>query len=218
MNLLSGSDVLVEDQLFATLDPTVRQVELSKDHTILLSDTVGFIRKLPHHLVESFKSTLDEAMEADLLLHVVDVSHPHFSEQVAAVNMVLESVDAKEKPTLMVFNKIDKIKEKAQLHALRKLHPDSVFISATRQIRTETLEAALICFIEANFVKTEVLIPHHAANLVATVHEWAVVDNVVYEGEGARLRFRANEAVSERILQMVDKAQQPNIPTKPSQD
>jgi GTP-binding protein HflX len=107
MNLLSKSDVFAEDKLFATLDTTVRKVVLG-NLPFLLSDTVGFIRKLPHHLVESFKSTLDEVREADILLHVVDISHPNFEEQIEIVNQTLLELKAMDKPIIVVFNKIDK--------------------------------------------------------------------------------------------------------------
>jgi len=106
MNLLSKSDVFAENKLFATLDTTVRKVVIG-NLPFLLSDTVGFIRKLPHHLVESFKSTLDEVREADILLHVVDISHPQFEEQIMIVNQTLHDIKASNKPTVVVFNKID---------------------------------------------------------------------------------------------------------------
>jgi len=106
MNLLSKSDLFAENKLFATLDATVRKVVIG-NLPFLLSDTVGFIRKLPHHLVESFKSTLDEVREADLLLHVVDISHPGFEEQISVVNQTLQEIHAADKPTLVVFNKTD---------------------------------------------------------------------------------------------------------------
>lgn len=109
MNMISKSDVFAEDKLFATLDTTVRKVVFG-NLPFLLSDTVGFIRKLPHQLVESFKSTLDEVREADLLLHVVDISHPVFEEQLNVVNQTLQEIGAAEKPTLLVFNKIDAYK------------------------------------------------------------------------------------------------------------
>ncbi|MCE2787013.1 MAG: GTPase HflX [Bacteroidota bacterium] len=111
LNLLSKSDVLAEDKLFATLDSTVRKIVI-QDIPMLLTDTVGFIRKLPHQLVECFKSTLDEIREADLLLHVVDVSHPNFEEQIEVVNKTLEEIGAHKTPRLLVFNKIDKATEK----------------------------------------------------------------------------------------------------------
>ncbi len=109
MNLLSKSDIFAENKLFATLDTTVRKV-IIENLPFLLSDTVGFIRKLPHHLVQSFKSTLDEVREADLLIHVVDVSHPNFEEQIDVVNSTLREIDPNEKPTILLFNKIDAFK------------------------------------------------------------------------------------------------------------
>ena len=111
MNLLSKREVFAENKLFATLDTTTSKVVF--EHTpFLLSDTVGFIRKLPHHLVESFKSTLDEVREADILLHVVDISHPAYEEQIAVVNKTLQELNAIEKPTLTIFNKMDLYEEK----------------------------------------------------------------------------------------------------------
>jgi GTP-binding protein HflX len=108
LNTLTGAEVLAEDMLFATLDPTTRRLRLPSNQNVLLSDTVGFIRKLPHGLVEAFKATLEEVVEADLLIHVVDTSHPNAPQQMEAVNAVLSEIGAQEKPTLMVFNKIDK--------------------------------------------------------------------------------------------------------------
>ena len=112
MNLLSKSDVFAENKLFATLDTTTRKVVFEQT-PFLLSDTVGFIRKLPHHLVESFKSTLDEVREADVLMHVVDISHPQYEEQMKVVNKTLAELGAADKPTITVFNKIDKYEEEA---------------------------------------------------------------------------------------------------------
>lgn len=111
MNVLSKSEVFAENKLFATLDTTTRKVVFDKT-PFLLSDTVGFIRKLPHHLVESFKSTLDEVREADILLHVVDVSHPQYEDQIAVVNETLQALNAHEKPTILIFNKVDLYAEK----------------------------------------------------------------------------------------------------------
>jgi len=132
LNLLSGSEVFVEDRLFATLDPTTRVVPLSAANEILMTDTVGFIRKLPHHLVASFKSTLEEITEADLLLHVVDVSSKTFEEQIKVVNDTLGELGADERPTLMVFNKIDLLFDRTILQTLATEYPDRVFISAAR--------------------------------------------------------------------------------------
>ena len=110
LNKLTGASVLAEDKLFATLDPTTRRLRLPTNQNVLLTDTVGFIKKLPHGLVEAFKATLEEVVQADLLLHVVDISHPQAEEQIAAVNSVLKEIGAEGKPVLMVFNKMDKLK------------------------------------------------------------------------------------------------------------
>ena len=110
MNALSKSDVFAENKLFATLDTTVRKIVLN-NMPFLLSDTVGFIRKLPHHLIESFKSTLDEVKESDILIHVVDISHPQFEDHIRTVNMTLQDLEAYEKPTLMIYNKIDRYRK-----------------------------------------------------------------------------------------------------------
>jgi GTP-binding protein HflX len=111
MNLLTKSDVFAEDKLFATLDTTVRKVAY-EGVPFLLTDTVGFIRKLPHHLIESFRSTLDEVKESDILLHVVDVAHPQYDDQIRTVQSLLKEMDCEEKPTLLVFNKIDLFRER----------------------------------------------------------------------------------------------------------
>ncbi len=161
MNLLSKSDVFAEDKLFATLDTTVRKIVVG-NLPFLLSDTVGFIRKLPHHLVDSFKSTLDEVREADILLHVVDISHPNFEEQIETVNSTLQDLKAKDKPTLMIFNKIDayrytpkeeddlspETKENLSLEDLQqtwmaKENYPAIFISAAKKMNIEELRELL---------------------------------------------------------------------------
>lgn len=161
MNLLSKSDVFAENKLFATLDTTVRKIVVG-NLPFLLSDTVGFIRKLPHHLVDSFKSTLDEVREADMLLHVVDISHPNFEEQIQTVNETLQDLGAKDKPTLMIFNKIDaytyvvkeeddltpETKENLSLEALQQTYMAKenypcIFISAQNKINYEELRDLL---------------------------------------------------------------------------
>jgi GTP-binding protein HflX len=158
MNLLSKSDIFAENKLFATLDTTVRKV-IIENLPFLLSDTVGFIRKLPHHLVQSFKSTLDEVREADLLLHVVDVSHPNFEEQLEVVNQTLKEIDPVEKPMILVFNKIDAFsytpkdeddlapvkRENYSLEELKKtwmakMHDNCIFISAREKQNYDTLK------------------------------------------------------------------------------
>jgi GTPase len=130
LNALSGSDVYVDPKLFATLDPTTRRVTLPSGRAILLTDTVGFIRHLPHHLVAAFRATLEETIIADLLLHVVDISHPRSEEQIAAVNEVLEQLGMAGKPTVTVMNKSDRVKDTFRLRELVAQRPNHIYISA----------------------------------------------------------------------------------------
>ncbi len=151
MNALTDADVLIEDQLFATLDTTVRRLSLSPTTTVLLSDTVGFIRKLPHHLVASFHTTLAEAREADLLIHVVDVNHPHFETHVQTVNQILENLQLNQKKRLLVFNKVDRLKNHNILDQLRLLHPEALFVSAVRHIGLQHLRQRLLQLVEEQY-------------------------------------------------------------------
>lgn len=171
MNLLSKSDVFAENKLFATLDTTVRKVIID-NLPFLLSDTVGFIRKLPHHLVQSFKSTLDEVREADLLIHIVDVSHPNFEEQLEVVQQTLKEIDPVEKPTILVFNKIDAFKhvpkdeddlspvkrenislEQLEKSWMSKLHENCIFISAREKVNIDQLKELMYNRIKAIHVE-----------------------------------------------------------------
>src|SRR4029077_9574394 len=130
LNRLTGAGVLAEDKLFSTLDPTTRRLHLPTNQNVYLSDTVGFIRKLPHGLVEAFKATLEEVVQADLLLHVVDLSHPQAEEQIQAVNAVLDEIGADGKSALMVFNKIDRFENSELLNRYLERFPDAVGVSA----------------------------------------------------------------------------------------
>ncbi len=167
MNVLSKSEVFAENKLFATLDTTVRKVVFGT-MPFLLSDTVGFIRKLPHHLVESFKSTLDEVKESDILLHVVDFSHPHYEDHINTVNNTLKDLDALEKPTLMIFNKLDlyrdlyfdelldpevktEILEETQQRLKNNYEHDNIFISAIKKENIDRLREQLTTMISAAY-------------------------------------------------------------------
>ena len=160
MTLLSKSDVFAENKLFATLDTTTRKVVFEQT-PFLLSDTVGFIRKLPHHLVESFKSTLDEVREADVLLHVADISHPQYEEQLAVVNKTLADLGCTDKPTITIFNKIDQyqdqvfdewLEEEVKEDIMRELKErwqeetkgNCVFVSATKKTNLDLLRQTIL--------------------------------------------------------------------------
>jgi GTP-binding protein HflX len=156
MNALTGAGVYVEDKLFSTLDTRTRQWHLKDWGRVLLSDTVGFIRELPHHLVASFKATLEETRQARLLLHVVDASNPAAEEQIKAVNQVLEEIGCGGKPTLLVFNKADRLADRSYLDVLMKLHPRAVAISAATGQGLDDLREAVIQALSADFANAEV--------------------------------------------------------------
>lgn len=160
MNALSQSGVFAEDLLFATLDATTRQWTLSNSTTVLLSDTVGFIRKLPHKLIESFKSTLDEMRHSDVLLHVVSAAHPNFENQMTVVRQTLREIGALEIPTLLILNKIDALDEPAEtLAALRRDYPEAIPIAALRGIGLETLSRRVEDMVRGAQVEDSVIIP-----------------------------------------------------------
>ena len=199
LNWFSDAGVLVEDRLFATLDSTVRLVILTPIHRILLSDTVGFIRKLPPHLVASFTSTLDEVREADILLHVVDVSHPLFEEQMSVVNETLVDLDAAGKPTITVFNKIDRLTQRTVIPYLTANHPDAVFVSATRGIQMSALHDRLIRLLEGHVIEQTLTFNAADAAQIAKLHDLAEVLETTYDGNTVTVRIRIQKVVAERL-------------------
>ncbi len=214
MNALASAGVLAENRLFATLDATTRLARVAPGKEVLLSDTVGFIRKLPHKLIESFKSTLDEVRESDLLLHVVDVTHPGFRDQIRTVNLTLKELGALEKPTLMVFNKIDSLDEKPVIQALREEYRYSAFVSGLRSIGLTELKAGLLEIIEKDFLERVVYIPVEDSKTIARVHRVAeVIDEeyVIQNGEDneqkpvVRLRFRVSPTQHAALQADIDK-------------
>jgi GTP-binding protein HflX len=151
MNALTGAGVYVEDKLFSTLDTRTRQWHIKDWGRVLLSDTVGFIRDLPHHLIASFKATLEEARQARLLLHVVDASNEHAEEQIKAVNAVLKELGCGDKPTLLVLNKSDRVSDPSLIQVLQSHHPRAVAVSAATRRGLDQLEAAVMDMISADF-------------------------------------------------------------------
>jgi GTPase len=190
LNRLTGAAVLAKDILFATLDPTTRRLRLPTNQNILLTDTVGFIRKLPHGLVESFKATLEEVVQADLLLHVVDVSHPQADEQIAAVNSVLNELGAGDKPTLMVFNKVDQLNGGNTLTRLHELYPNSVPISARTGLGVDELLAEISTQIRPERELVDLKIPHEEAALIARLHKVGQVLERKYLTKVAKFKAR----------------------------
>jgi GTP-binding protein HflX len=190
LNKLTGASVLAEDILFATLDPTTRRLRLPTNQNVLLSDTVGFIRKLPHDLVEAFKATLEEVIEADLLLHVVDLSHPQAQEQIAAVNAVLGELAALNQPTLMIFNKIDRFQMNGEFARCREHFPNAVAISAKTGEGVPELLAAIGLALRPIREFVELKIPHDKPHVMARLHEVAQVVERNYKGKTARFKAR----------------------------
>lgn len=186
LNSLTGSDVLAHDQLFATLDSTSRQLTLCDGQKLVLTDTVGFINKLPHELVEAFKSTLDEVSEADLLLHVIDGSHHQAQAQAAAVMKVLHEIGADQIPALDVYSKVDLITEEA-LQTLRSKHPDSLFVSNVNRSGLEDLMAEISETINAASRKMKVLLPYTRGDLVQLAREQAHIVSEEHTANGTCL-------------------------------
>jgi GTP-binding protein HflX len=190
LNKLTGAKALAEDKLFATLDPTTRRLRLPTNQNVLLTDTVGFIRKLPHGLVEAFKATLEEVVQADLLLHVVDVSHPQADEQIASVNAVLDEIGASGKPTLTVFNKVDKLENAALADMFLASHPNAVLISAERGDGLAALLAQLGALLRPVREFVELRVPHENAAAIARLHSQAQVVERNYRGRAAHFKAR----------------------------
>lgn len=190
LNALTGSDVFAENKLFATLDPTTRRLRLPTNQNVLLTDTVGFIRKLPHRLVEAFKATLEEVVQADLLLHVVDVSHPHAQDHIQSVNAVLEEIGAAGKPTLMVFNKVDLLEQPESVERFLELYPHSVAISAKDGKGVPELLQQLGSNLRPVREFLELEIPHQASDVIARLHQVGQIVERDYDGELARFKAR----------------------------
>jgi len=189
-NAITGAHVLEEDKLFATLDPTTRRLRLPTNQNVLLSDTVGFIRKLPHGLVEAFKATLEEVVEADLLVHVVDITHPLAEEQILAVNTVLEEIHAAGKPVLMVFNKTDLLGSPESAQSWLSRFPGAVALSAKTHDGFPALVEELGTRLRPVRRLVELSVPHEQAAVIARVHALGQVVRTDYEGPTARLTAR----------------------------
>jgi GTPase len=188
MNRLTGAGVYVEDKLFSTLDTRTRQWHLKEWGRVLLSDTVGFIRDLPHHLVASFKATLEETRQARLLLHVVDASNPVAEDQIVAVNRVLDEIGCKGKPTLLVLNKVDQVKDRSFLDVLKKHHPKSVCISAATGKGITELEEAVIEQIGENFAEAEIETSASNGKVLSYLGAHAEIHRQEYEDNRVRIR------------------------------
>ena len=203
MRALTGSDVLVADRLFATLDTTVRPLHPESRPRVLVSDTVGFIDKLPHGLVASFKSTLDEALEAGLLVQVVDASDPSYERQLEVTTEVLGEIGAGDLPRLLVFNKIDRVggpdEQVAASRRLRERWPDAVVMSARRPEDVAALRERFIAFFGRDLVEGEVRVPYDRQARRGQIFAHCEVLEERYEDDGVIFRVRAHPALLDRL-------------------
>ncbi|TWT64538.1 GTPase HflX [Rubinisphaera italica] len=217
MHALTGEDVYIADQLFATLDTKTRKWDIPNWGSILLSDTVGFVRDLPHHLVASFKSTLEEALQADLLLHVVDASNPEAMQHIETVESVLEEIGAGEKQTLLVLNKVDRlpghqtpgteingddlnsIEENSWYHILRNKHRDAMSVSAVTREGVEQLREKVVSILSKNFHAIEITADIGDGKLTSVLTQLTEVEQTTYTNTNAIYRCRLPQGVIERL-------------------
>ena len=190
LRALTGADVLVEDKLFATLDTTTRKIALPNNQPLLLTDTAGFVRNLPHGLVEAFNATLEEAVMADFLIHVLDVSQPEVMAFYETTRAVLEDLGADSRRTLVVFNKIDRPCDPVNLAVVRERFPDAVFVSVRTGEGMEELISRISELVADDLVTMELRIPQSRADLVARLHREADIRHTAYDGDDVVLRAR----------------------------
>ncbi len=198
LNALTGAQVLIDDALFATLDPTVRQFDLPNGGTVTLADTVGFVRHLPHQLVEAFQSTLEEVKVADLLLHVVDASDDRLLEQIDSVHTVLSELGVMSKPEIMVFNKADQAPP-AVLARMAHKYENSVSVSAKNGTGLEELVDLIESALNADTVDVELLVPYTRADLVAKAHDCGTVISVKHTENGTLLAARVPQTLADEL-------------------
>ena len=202
-NALTGANVYIQDQLFATLDTTIRQLDLGGHQPALLSDTVGFIRKLPHNLVASFRSTLKEVLESDLVLIVLDASSPILTEHVDTIRDVLKELGADQIAEISVLNKIDLVTDENLFKMIQRQFPDAVAVSGLQHLRLDSLRSRILSVMENNHETVDLQIPYEKGKMIALVQDGVEVLERAYDDQGIRLKVRGNKDRIERILKIV---------------
>ncbi|MHC1738733.1 MAG: GTPase HflX [Ignavibacteriaceae bacterium] len=204
-NLLTKEDLLAENKLFATLDSTTRSLELDKNLNVLISDTVGFIRKLPHHLVASFKSTLNEVRESDILLHIIDVSNPYYEDHISVVNNTLKDLECGQKHVIKIFNKIDLVHDKNKIEYLYNKYKNSLIISAYKGININNLLSKIKQIITDEFSQKKIKLKITDSKLISIIHTLAKVTEIKYDDEFAHITYNAKPENEEKIRRALKK-------------
>jgi GTP-binding protein HflX len=202
-NLLTHAGSLAEDKLFATLDSTTRSVKIGKNQKLLLSDTVGFIRKLPAHLIASFKSTLNEVRDADIILHLVDISHPYFEDHIVVVENTLKELGAEKKNQLKIFNKVDIVEDKNKIGYVRNKYKNSVIISAARGINITSLRDQINKMVEESYIEERIDLDLSRTKTAAEIHSLAEVLSTRYDEKEIHITYRTNKQNSDKIKKLV---------------
>jgi len=190
---LTGSDVYIKDQLFATLDTTIRKLSIDPNHNILLSDTVGFIRKLPHNLVASFKSTLKEVVESNLILMVLDISSNYMEDHVKVIKSVLNSIGAKKIPTVYVLNKVDLISEEKKINSISNNYENSVIISAKRHLMLSKLKKVIVKKMEENYETLDIQLPYSEGRTISQIKNTLEILEESYEENIVKMKIRGSK-------------------------
>ncbi len=204
MNCLTGTHTRVEDKLFATLDSTVRKVKKNFPYPLLLADTVELIDKLPHDLVASFKSTLDEIRNANLLLHVVDISHPNFKDQLRIAEELIREMGAEDLPMVLVFNKIDRMAEDDTLGRMKRQYPEAVFVSCKRGLGMDDLRNAIVKQYETNLLPYRVELAYPQNNLIQKIRKHALIIREDYHKTSVTLDLRVWPQNKSKLLAVLD--------------
>ncbi|MCF6268655.1 MAG: GTPase HflX [Melioribacteraceae bacterium] len=203
INLLTDADVLAENKLFATLDSTTRSFEIEKNKNVLISDTVGFIRKLPHNLVASFKTTLNVVKEADIIIHVIDISHPFYEDHIRVVNETLEELGCTDKTQIKLFNKIDVLDDKDRISYVKNKYDNSILISAHRGINITEVREKLLELYENNHKEKRIVLSMTQSKLIAQIHEIADVLSTEYVDDKVEMIFKTDSANHNKIEKLV---------------
>jgi len=202
-NLLTKAGALAENKLFATLDSTTRSITLGKNQKLLLSDTVGFIRKLPPHLIASFKSTLNEVRDANIILHVIDISHHYFEDHINIVENTLKELGADKKDQVKIFNKVDVIEDKNRIGYVRNKYKNSVIISAERGINIASLKDLINQMAEESFIEEKIDLDLSKTKMAAKIHSMAEVLSTKYDDNKMYITYRTNKQNSDKIKKLV---------------